>query len=189
MIKRIKLTKNLSLKEVSLRDVRYVYKLRSDKHLTKYINPRKNDTINKQRVWLKEYLIRRKNHDEFYFIFQIKNKNIYKNLGFARIIRLNQNTFHFGGWILEKNSKPWVALESCLSIYEYAFKKLDLDYNDYVTIDPKYFRPEELKNLKGDSTKLRTTLGWTPEYTFESMLEEMVHYEYMFPEVPYDAVR
>jgi RimJ/RimL family protein N-acetyltransferase len=124
MIKRIKLTKNLSLKEVSLRDVRYVYKLRSDKHLTKYINPRKNDTINKQRVWLKEYLIRRKNHDEFYFIFQIKNKNIYKNLGFARIIRLNQNTFHFGGWILEKNSKPWVALESCLSIYEYAFKKL-----------------------------------------------------------------
>ena len=124
MIKRIKLTKNLSLKEVSLRDVRYVYKLRSDKHLTKYINPRKNDTINKQRVWLKEYLIRRKNHDEFYFIFQIKNKNIYKNLGFARIIRSNQNTFHFGGWILEKNSKPWVALESCLSIYEYAFKKL-----------------------------------------------------------------
>lgn len=124
MIKRIKLTKNLSLKEVSLRDVRYVYKLRSDKHLTKYINPRKNDTINKQRVWLKEYLIRRKNNDEFYFIFQIKNKNIYKNLGFARIIRLNQNTFHFGGWILEKNSKPWVALESCLSIYEYAFKKL-----------------------------------------------------------------
>ena len=124
MIKKIKLTKNLSLKEVSLRDVRYVYKLRSDKHLTKYINPRKNDTINKQRVWLKEYLIRRKNNDEFYFIFQIKNKNIYKNLGFARIIRLNQNTFHFGGWILEKNSKPWVALESCLSIYEYAFKKL-----------------------------------------------------------------
>ena len=109
---------------MSLRDVRYVYKLRSDKHLTKYINPRKNDTINKQRVWLKEYLIRRKNNDEFYFIFQIKNKNIYKNLGFARIIRLNQNTFHFGGWILEKNSKPWVALESCLSIYEYAFKKL-----------------------------------------------------------------
>jgi len=72
---------------------------------------------------------------------------------------------------------------------EYAFKKLDLDYNDYVTIDPKYFRPEELKDLKGDSTKLRTTLGWTPEYTFESMLEEMIHHEYMFPEVPYDAVR
>lgn len=124
MIKRIKLTKNLSLKEVTLRDVRYVYKLRSDKHLTKYINPRKNDTIDKQLAWLKEYLIRRKNNDEFYFIFQIKNKNIYKNLGFARIIRLNKNTFHFGGWILEKNSKPWVALESCLSIYEYAFKKL-----------------------------------------------------------------
>tara|TARA_B100000131_G_C18102189_1_gene606446 strand:- start:773 stop:1762 length:990 start_codon:yes stop_codon:yes gene_type:complete len=72
---------------------------------------------------------------------------------------------------------------------EYAFKKLDLDYNDYVTIDPKYFRPEELEDLKGDSTKLRTTLGWKPEYTFETMLDEMVEHEHMFPEVPYDAVR
>ena len=47
MIKRIKLTKNLYLKEVTLRDVRYVFKLRSNKFLTRYINPRKNDTINK----------------------------------------------------------------------------------------------------------------------------------------------
>ena len=48
MIKRTKLTKNLYLKEVTLRDVRYVFKLRSNKFLTRYINPRKNDTINKQ---------------------------------------------------------------------------------------------------------------------------------------------
>ena len=41
MIKRIKLTKNLYLKEVTLRDVRYVFKLRSNKFLTRYINPRK----------------------------------------------------------------------------------------------------------------------------------------------------
>ena len=126
MIKKTKLTKNLYLKEVTLRDVRYVFKLRSDKFLTRYINPRKNDTINKQLDWLKGYLERRKNNEEFYFIFQIKNKNIYKNLGFARIIKLNNKTFHFGGWILEKkNNKPWIALESCLSIYEYAFKKLN----------------------------------------------------------------
>ena len=124
MIKRSKLTKNLHLKEVTLRDVRYVFKLRSNKFLTRYLNSRKNDTINKQYDWLKGYLERRKNNEEFYFIFQIKNKNIYKNLGFARIVKLNNKTFHFGGWILEKNTKPWVALESCLSIYEYAFKKL-----------------------------------------------------------------
>lgn len=38
---------------------------------------------------------------------------------------------------------------------EYVFNKLDLDYKDYVTVDPKYFRAEELVDLKGDSTSLR----------------------------------
>ena len=72
---------------------------------------------------------------------------------------------------------------------EYAFKKLDLDYNDYVTIDPKYFRPEELKDLKGDSSKIKDELGWEPEYTFESMIDEMIKNEYVFSDVPYDTIR
>ena len=54
------------------------------------------------------------------------------------------------------------------------FSEVDLDYRDYVTEDSKYFRPTELHDLKGDSTKLRNTLGWQPEYTFRSMIEEMV---------------
>jgi len=44
-------------------------------------------------------------------------------------------------------------------------------------VDEKYLRAEELKYLKGDSTKLRETLGWKPEYTFESMMHEMIEYE------------
>ena len=54
------------------------------------------------------------------------------------------------------------------------FGQLGLDYQEYVTIDEKYFRPTELTDLKGDSTKLRKILGWRPEYTFQSMIEEMV---------------
>jgi GDPmannose 4,6-dehydratase len=38
-----------------------------------------------------------------------------------------------------------------------------------------YLRPEELEDLKGDSTKLRK-LGWEPEYTFETMIDEMIEY-------------
>ena len=34
--------------------------------------------------------------------------------------------------------------------------------------------PEELPNLRGDSTKIRTELGWKPTYTFKKMMEEMV---------------
>ena len=56
---------------------------------------------------------------------------------------------------------------------ELVFKYLDLDYKDYISQNPKFMRPEELPYLKGDSTKIRETLKWKPEYTFESMMHEM----------------
>lgn len=60
----------------------------------------------------------------------------------------------------------------CKVVFEY----LDLDYLDYVVQNPKYMRPEELKYLKGDSTKARKILGWKPEYDFKMMMEEMTKY-------------
>ena len=59
---------------------------------------------------------------------------------------------------------------------DYVFSQLDLDYKDYVTQDERYMRPEDLKYLKGDSTKLRETLGWEPEYTFETLMDEMIEH-------------
>jgi GDPmannose 4,6-dehydratase len=56
---------------------------------------------------------------------------------------------------------------------ELVFSYLDLDYRDYVVQNPKFLRPEELPYLKGDSTKIRKTLGWEPTYTFEEMMHEM----------------
>ena len=63
---------------------------------------------------------------------------------------------------------------SVRDLCEIVFKKLDLDYRDYVVQNPIYMRPEELKYLKGDSSKSREILGWEPEYTFSSMLDEMI---------------
>jgi len=57
---------------------------------------------------------------------------------------------------------------------EYTFELLGMDYRDYVVTDEKYLRPEELKDLKGDSSRLRTELGWDPKYDFEDMMREMV---------------
>ena len=65
---------------------------------------------------------------------------------------------------------------SVKDLCEYTFSKLGLDFRDYVVVDEKHFRPEELRNLKGDSLKLRKELDWKPEYTFESMLDEMIKY-------------
>lgn len=59
---------------------------------------------------------------------------------------------------------------------ELVFTRLGLDYLDYVEQDPKFFRPEELKYLRGDPQKAKVELGWEPEYTFESMIDEMIQF-------------
>ena len=64
---------------------------------------------------------------------------------------------------------------SVLDLVKYTFDKLELDWEKYVKVDEKYLRPEELTDLKGDSTKLRK-LGWEPKYTFKSMMDEMIGY-------------
>ena len=64
---------------------------------------------------------------------------------------------------------------SVRDLCEYTFSQLDLDYKDYVGVDEKYMRPEELTDLKGDSSKLKS-IGFKAEYTFENMLDEMINY-------------
>ena len=61
-------------------------------------------------------------------------------------------------------------------LVEYTFNYLGLDWRKYVKQSEKYYRPEELDNLKGDCTKARTLLKWEHEYTFESMLDEMINH-------------
>jgi GDPmannose 4,6-dehydratase len=58
----------------------------------------------------------------------------------------------------------------------YVFGQLDINYKDVVTQNPKFMRAEELKYLKGDSSKIRKTLGWKPEYTFETLMDEMTEH-------------
>ncbi len=61
-------------------------------------------------------------------------------------------------------------------LVDYVFQSLDLDPKKFVSTAERYMRPEELHDLKGDSSKMRETLGWEPTYTFESMMDEMVQY-------------
>ena len=59
---------------------------------------------------------------------------------------------------------------------EYVFKELGMNYKDYVVQDERYMRSEELKYLRGDSTKLRKTFDWEPEYTFETLMDDMINH-------------
>jgi GDPmannose 4,6-dehydratase len=45
---------------------------------------------------------------------------------------------------------------------------------ELIFVSEKYFRPAEVEELLGDSTKARTILGWKPEYTFDDLVKEMV---------------
>ena len=65
---------------------------------------------------------------------------------------------------------------SVQDLCEYVFGKLELEWEKYVKQDEKFLRPEELHNLKGDSSKLIKATGWYHDYTFESMLDEMIEY-------------
>lgn len=84
--------------------------------------------------------------------------------------------------LIINNSKPedfvvsTGVTHSVRDMTNYVFKKLELDTEQYIFQNPKYLRPEELKYLKGDSTKLREKFNWQPEYSFETLLDEMVEF-------------
>ena len=85
-------------------------------------------------------------------------------------------------WLMLQSEKPedYVCStgisHTVKDLVEYVFNKLNLNWKDYVGVDKKYYRSEELEHLKGDCSKIKNELGWTPKYTFESMLDEMIHY-------------
>jgi GDPmannose 4,6-dehydratase len=85
-------------------------------------------------------------------------------------------------WLMLQSDKPddYVCStgvsHSVKDLCEYVFNYLQLNYLDYIVVDEKHFRPEELEILKGDSSKLKKELDWNPIYTFETMLDEMLEY-------------
>jgi GDPmannose 4,6-dehydratase len=85
-------------------------------------------------------------------------------------------------WLMLQHDKPddFVCStgisHTVRDLVKYVFDNLDLDYKSYVGIDKRYHRAEELRFLKGDCSKIKTDLGWVHEYTFETMIDEMIEY-------------
>ena len=55
-----------------------------------------------------------------------------------------------------------------------AFNHVQLDYKQYMIIDPLLFRPAEVEYLRGDSSKARSKMNWTPDISFDQLVIEMV---------------
>lgn len=65
-------------------------------------------------------------------------------------------------------------MHSVKEFVELVFSKLDLDWQEYVEINQQYFRPAEVDALCGDCSKLKNNLNWSPTYSFEDLVNEMI---------------
>ncbi|MHC4264370.1 MAG: GDP-mannose 4,6-dehydratase [Planctomycetota bacterium] len=83
-------------------------------------------------------------------------------------------------WLMLQQDKPddyVIATGQNHSVKEFlgeVFGYLDLDWKEYVEIDPRYFRPTEVDVLLGDTTKASKVLGWEPKVTFKELAKMMV---------------
>lgn len=83
-------------------------------------------------------------------------------------------------WLMLHQDEPGdfvVASGECHSVREFvraAFDQVGLDYNRYVEVDPKFYRPAEVQLLLGDATKAQKQLGWQPKISFPELIKEMV---------------
>ena len=83
-------------------------------------------------------------------------------------------------WLMLQQARPddyVVATGETHSVREFleeAFGCAGLHLEDFVKVDPKYFRPAEVDVLLGDPTKARTVLGWTPRVSFKELVRLMV---------------
>ena len=66
---------------------------------------------------------------------------------------------------------------SVRELVEYAFGCVGLDWQDYVSVDSSFYRPDESVQLVGCINKIRDNLGWKPEYSFKQLVELMVDYD------------
>jgi len=86
-------------------------------------------------------------------------------------------------WLMMQAEKPddyVIATGVTHSVREFldaTFGYLDLDWNQYVEIDPRYYRPAEVDLLQGDPSKARRELGWEPRVSFQEMVKLMVDHD------------
>jgi len=104
---------------------------------------------------------------------ELGNMDSYRDWGhsydYVRAMHLMMQHDKPGDWVVST-----METHSVREMCDVVFSHLGLNYKDYITQNPKFMRPEELPYLRGDSTKIRTELGWKPTYTFKDMMEEMV---------------
>ena len=101
------------------------------------------------------------------------NLDAFRDWGFA-------GDYVKGMWLMLQHDSPkdWVlASGETHSVKEFvklAFDEVGLEWKDFVETDEKYFRPNEVNHLLGNSEQARKELGWTPETSFKQLVKMMI---------------
>ncbi len=88
-----------------------------------------------------------------------------------------------GMWMMLQHDEPddfvlaTGETQTIREFLDYSFQHLDLDWNDYVEIDPRYFRPTEVNLLLGDATKAKEKLGWVAKTSCKELAQIMVDHD------------
>jgi GDPmannose 4,6-dehydratase len=87
-------------------------------------------------------------------------------------------------WLMLQQEKPddyVIATGQTHSVRDFckaAFGYYGMDYEQYVVVDPKFFRPTDVNLLIGDATKAKEVLGWEPKTSFKDLVHQMIESDY-----------
>ena len=153
--------------------------------LFNHTSPRRGETFVEQKIVKAAKAIRNKTQDCLY----LGNIYTYRDFGHSK-------DFVRAMWLMlqQENPKDYVIASGethlIKDVVNKVFEKLNMKLewfgegvDEYainngkvvVKIDPKYFRPSEVETLNGDSSRARKELDWSPEYTFDQILDDMIN--------------
>lgn len=132
-------------------------------------SPRRGETFVTRKITMAIANILAKNQDKLY----LGNLDAKRDWGYAK-------DYVEGMWKMLQHSKPddyVLATGETHSVREFleeAFNYVGLNPDDYVEIDPRYYRPAEVDLLIGDASKAKNQIGWEPKVTFKELVRLMV---------------
>ncbi|MDP1622520.1 MAG: GNAT family N-acetyltransferase [Bacteroidales bacterium] len=153
------------LRTVEEDDAEFIVRLRTSERLGRYISMTSSD-IEKQKDWIREYLVREKEGREYYFLCVDRNGN---RFGTYRIYNIQRDSFVCGSWVFDESAPKDYAIKTEILAKEFAFEKTDADY----------FYGE---NRKDNKKVNRYNLSYHPELTgFDDL-----NYYYKFTRVNFE---
>lgn len=123
----ITVCKHVVLRIATVEDAEFVLDLRLDPLLNAHVSTVEND-LSKQREWMRAYKERERAGQEFYFIIESLGGD---PCGTVRLYDFRGRSFCWGSWMIRKGSPSYVAIESVLSVYDFAFDVLGFERSHF----------------------------------------------------------